>query len=175
MVRGIMNTTSLLPLLPLLASVVGCSFGAVVAFGPVPPGMDAERYATLQVLAGRDLKCPIENLTHEELGEGRHLFKGCGREMMMLMLEGADAAAYGFARGFIEPAPSNRFAREVGCALRETVEEPVDFRTRVVAGCGKRITYSNVCDRGGSCRSGPPNWAGCLHCAWAPDVMTSKP
>lgn len=53
--------------------------------------------------------------------------------------------AYGYEEGFVMPALSFRFAAETGCNARTTQEVRVDQRTRVVEGCGRRMTYINVC------------------------------
>ncbi len=154
-----------LPLVLLLAVGGGCSHLAV---GPVPPGVAEAPYAALQALAGRDLHCPLEDSTYQGLGENRHLFRGCGAEMILLLFEGAEAAGFGFPRGFIEPAPANHFAKTIGCPLREVRESKIDVQNRVVEGCGHRVSYGNMCDPQGECRTGPAHWSGCIRCAWTP-------
>lgn len=150
------QTRSWLRILPFLGLVTACSFGPT-AVGPVPPGLSEDKYGALQTYASRNLNCPQEQLKYESFGKGRHLFKGCGEEIEMLLFEGSDANAYGQGLGFVVPSPSNRFSKETQCALRDTTEERIDFRTRIVDGCGKRITYVNACN---------PN------CSWIANVET---
>jgi hypothetical protein len=64
----------------------------------------------------------------------------------MLLVEGNDAKIHGYRNGFISPAASNGYAKELGCDERRTKEERVDFRTHVVDGCGQRVTYVQVCN-----------------------------
>jgi hypothetical protein len=56
--------------------------------------------------------------------------------------------------------------------LRDTDEQAADYRTRLVIGCGKQITYNNECDNAGNCRSGPSYWSPCLHCEWTEQSST---
>jgi hypothetical protein len=64
------------------------------AVGPVPPGMLESRYAALQYFASLNLNCPKEKLAYSQFGNGRHLFKGCGDQIEMLVLDGLDAEAH---------------------------------------------------------------------------------
>jgi hypothetical protein len=81
--------------------------------------------------------------------------------MEMIMFEGADSMAYGYEYGFVMPGPSYRFSKETGCDQRATLDERVDYKTHVVEGCGRRVTYVNVCAHG-SC-----SWvANNAHGAW---------
>lgn len=91
------------------------------------------------------MNCPREKLTYTSFGKGRHFFKGCDQEVEMLLYEGSDAKSLGFSRGFVVPAPSNRFSKEAKCDLRSTTEERIDYQTRIVDGCGQRFTYLLAC------------------------------
>ena len=167
-----MRTTPPRLLLAPLLALAGCAYRAV---GPVPPGLDEQRYAALRTVAARDLRCPEDELAHAAIGDGRHLFAGCGGEVVMLLLEGADAEAYGFPRGFIEPAPTNLFSQEFACGPRDTREIRIDARTRVVEGCGRSAAYDNLCNEQGACRPGPSYWSACVHCAWTARPAQSAP
>lgn len=127
-----------------LATLMACASGPA-AIGPVPPNVTADRYGALQFYAARSMNCPQDQVTYATFGSGRHMFSGCGQKTEMLLLEGTDAGAYGWGRGFATPAPTTRYAKELGCELEKTKDERVDFRTRIVDGCGKRVTYVNVC------------------------------
>lgn len=100
------------------------------------------------------LGCPRQQLTYETFGQRRHLFMGCGQATEMLLFDnssGTMTSGYLQPGGAIvvSPAASNRYATELGCDVKTTTEQRVDFRTRVVDGCGKRITYVQVCN--GTC------------------------
>jgi len=137
-----------------VCAVAFVSLGACAAppqaVGPIPPGLSAQRYEVLQRVAAGHLNCTADQLTYETFANGRHVFKGCGDEAEMILLEGRDAKAYnpGFEMVAV-PSPTYRFAKETGCAWRKSTHERIDYRTRVVSGCGKRITYVNVGDRTG--------------------------
>jgi hypothetical protein len=129
---------------PFSLLMVGCA-AQFAPMGPVPPGIHAKEYGLLQYFAARSMNCPQAKLTYEPFGDGRHLFKGCGSESEMLLLTGADAEAYGYEQHFAMLSPATSFSKEVSCPIRETKDERVDYRTRVVQGCGKRVTYVNLC------------------------------
>jgi hypothetical protein len=144
------STALLLPLLSLAACIPP-------PVGPVPSGLAQDEYGALQHFAAQTMNCPREKLSYETFGKGRHLFKGCEGEVEMILFQGSDAQAYGGSKGAVFPAPANRFAKETKCPLRSTSEERIDFRTRIVEGCGRQITYVNVCT---------PN------CSWIANVET---
>lgn len=129
------------------AALAGCAIGpmaAPAAVGPVPAGIPEHHYGALQFHAARAMNCPQEQLGYEAV-DGRHFFVGCRQTFEMLLLEGADGLAHGAREGFATAAPTNRFAKEVGCAVQQTKDERVDVRTRIVDGCGQRVTYVHVC------------------------------
>jgi hypothetical protein len=134
----------------LVVTVAGCSFISYLPapHGPVPPGMSRDEYKALEFIGARALNCPQEKVTYEQFGKGRHLFKGCDDVVEMIQLHGADADAYTYGNEELVtmPSPSNRFAKEAKCSLRTTSEERVNYRTRIVDGCGKQTTYVYVCN-----------------------------
>lgn len=136
---------------PLVAafSLVACGAGIPDPKGPVPPGHDPEAYGALEFFAARNMNCPQEQLAYESFSNERHLFKGCSRDMEMIMLSGADAQALGYGNGFVLPSPANVYAKERQCDVRTTSIERVDHRTVIVDGCGARTTYLMACGRGG--------------------------
>jgi len=46
---------------------------------------------------------------------------------------------------YTRAAAANRFSKEIGCDLAASHEEQIDNVTRVVNGCGHRITYVFSC------------------------------
>lgn len=118
------------------------------AHGPLPPGLRQEEYDALQFFAARRMNCSAWELVYERFGEGRHLFKGCDDVMEMLLLKGSDGEVYGARRGFIMQAPSYGFSKRFACDPRRTTQQRVDPGTRIVEGCGQRVTYITVCNPG---------------------------
>lgn len=129
--------------------LAACGYGIPDPKGPVPPGQDREVYGALEYFASRNMNCPQEQLVYESFSNQRHLFKGCSRDMEMIMLTGADAQALGYAKGFVLPSPANVYAKERKCDVRTTSLERVDHRTAIVDGCGARTTYLMACGTGG--------------------------
>lgn len=128
--------------------LAACGTGLPDPKGPVPPGQDPEVYGALEFFAARNMNCPQEQLAYESFSNQRHLFKGCSRNMEMIMLTGSDAQALGYMRGFVLPSPANVYAMERKCDLRKTSLERVDPRTAIVDGCGTRTTYLMTCGLG---------------------------
>lgn len=131
-----------------LLLAVACGGGLPTPHNPVPAGQDPEEFAALEVYAARNLSCPAERVAYQAK-QRRHFFEGCGDRVEMMMLVGDDARAMGSMRGIALPSPSTRFAKETKCPMEDAQVERVDFRTRIVDGCGHRVTYVNVCDRHG--------------------------
>jgi hypothetical protein len=118
--------------LSLVAILVGCSM----------PVAGSVRGQAMERTASHNLHCP--EVEHEAFGEGRHLFKGCGREIEIAEWKSDEL------HGELSPAASNTFSRENSCPIRATSLFVVDATTQSVAGCGKKITYERTCE--GECR-----------------------
>lgn len=118
--------------IPLCALGLGC----LSAVGPVPPGVSEKRYALMQAYLEDTTSCARESLRYESPGQGRHVFDACGAPIELWY-----SASYG-----IRPAATNRFSRETKCDLRASQEEEIDFKTHVVEGCGRRVTYVYLCN-----------------------------
>lgn len=125
--------------------VTACGSGLPTPHNPVPPGQDPDEFAALEVFAARNLSCPAEKVAYQGKAN-RHYFAGCGDRVEMMMMVGDDARAMGYAKGFALPSPTTRFAKETKCPMEASSVERIDFRTRIVEGCGQRITYVNACD-----------------------------
>lgn len=125
--------------LALLVSVASC--GYPLAVGVKPPNVDQGTFNQLWYFAAQQLNCPSKQLQYEQFGQGRHLFKGCGDQIEMVVIRNQSSMSGLYAR----QAAANRFAKEVRCPLADTHEEQIDSITRVVDGCGQRITYVFSC------------------------------
>jgi hypothetical protein len=135
-----------------LALAAGC--GYPLAAGPKPINVQQEHFNQLWFYAAQQLECPSKDLTYEPFGDGRHLFKGCGGQIEMVIIRDQSSMSGIYTRA----AAANRFSKEVGCDLRATHEESVDAVTRVVDGCGQRITYVFDCGAG--------------HCTWLANTQS---
>lgn len=119
-----------------------------LAAGPKPANVEQQPFNQLWYFAGEQLQCPAKQLGYEQFGEGRHLFKGCGKQIEMVLIRSHGSMSGYYARA----AAANRFSKEVGCELGSTHEDAIDEITHVVDGCGQRITYVFDC--------------GAINCTW---------
>jgi hypothetical protein len=116
----------------------GC--GAAQAPVARPPNLEQVAFNVLYEGASYELQCPAKQITYEQFAGGRHLFRGCGAQSELVVVHDQN---YGGIRPM--PAAANRFSKEVPCDLAASHEEEIDKITRVVDGCGKRITYVYSC------------------------------
>src|SRR5437868_2724339 len=107
-----------------LALLAGC--GYPLAAGPKPANVAQEPFNQLWYFAGRQLQCPPKQVTYEQFGDGRHLFKGCGGQIEMVLIKSGSSMSGLYARA----AAANRFSKEVPCDLSATHEEQIDESTR---------------------------------------------
>jgi hypothetical protein len=124
----------------LLALLAGC--GYPLANGPKPANVEQPAFNQLWFYAAQQLQCDSKQIHYEQFGEGRHLFKGCGNQIEMIFVKDPSSMSGLYTRA----AAANRFSKEIGCDLAATHEEPIDTITRVVDGCGHRITYVFSCN-----------------------------
>jgi hypothetical protein len=110
---------------------------------PVPPGMPESEWGALRRSAAMNLHCEQEALVYESLPEGRHLFRGCKRELEVMVLDEEHAKG---GQHTVAPSPANLFARVTGCKLRETRVLRGDDGSFSVAGCGRKTTYVQQCE-----------------------------
>ena len=123
----------------LLVWFAGC--GYPLAAGPKPANVEQGNFNQLWFYAAAQLQCASKQLTYEQFGEGRHLFKGCGSQIEMIFVRDRSSMSGVYTRA----AAANRFSKEVGCDLAASHEQEIDNVTRVVDGCGHRITYVFNC------------------------------
>jgi hypothetical protein len=123
-----------------LLLLVGC--GYPLAAGPKPANVEQSTFNQLWYYAGLQINCPSKQLQYEQFGEGRHLFKGCGKQIEMIAVQDRSSMSGYYTRA----AAANRFSKEISCELTSTKEEEIDNMTRVVSGCGQRITYVFNCN-----------------------------
>jgi hypothetical protein len=119
---------------------VGC--GYPLAAGPKPLNVEQPTFNQLWFYAAQQLDCPSKGLVYEQFGEARHLFKGCGKQIEMIVVSDHSSMSGVYTR----PAAANRYSKEVNCDIHTTKEEAIDNVTRVVDGCGQRITYVFNCN-----------------------------
>ena len=123
----------------LLTLVTGC--GYPLAAGPKPPNLDQAKFNQLWYYGAAQLQCPAKQVTYEQIGEARNLFKGCGNQIEMILMRDQLSMSGYYAR----EAAANRFSKEVGCDLVASHEQTINNTTHVVDGCGHRITYVFNC------------------------------
>ena len=116
--------------------VVGCGGrrrNSKVDFSQMGPSINAKRYANLERIAARDLKCDVE-LTPQYLGENQYQMIGCNTEGVYELR---------CVMGQCHWIPDVRLRAEfdLGCGKSELQTSKLDRMTTGVAGCGKRATY----------------------------------
>lgn len=108
------------------AAVVSCTVAALatVACGP---GKEAQ----LKSQASADLRCPVEQVSREELQAYVEKVVACGKTNIYLY----DHSAKQWV------SPLDRAAFEIGCPKEQLTATPLDTLTVGVAGCGKKVVY----------------------------------
>lgn len=89
------------------------------------------RYGRMQASAADHLSCPRKSVAYDASRPGRHGFSGCGGTVERL----SESDWHWYRLG------ASRFAVEMSCGLENTTDTRIDITTRVVEGCGNRITY----------------------------------
>jgi hypothetical protein len=98
------------------------------------PSMNARRYATLQKIAVKDLKCPVEQLKHEYLGNNQHAMSGCATNGVYELRCMMGSCVW-------IPDVRARAEFDLGCPRLQIQVIELDPSTRGASGCGKRATY----------------------------------
>lgn len=128
-----------------LAIVTATVVAAIGCASTSAPALHPRKLEALETNASHSLRCPRDRIAYTPFAEGRHLFRGCGREIELVLVTEARGPA-GAEHGSAIAAASNVFARETGCPLRETSLAVLDADTESVTGCGKSVTYVHTCD-----------------------------
>lgn len=104
-----------------------------VDFSQMGPSINAKRYANLERIAAKDLKCDAE-LTPQYLGENQYQMIGCNTEGVYELR---------CVMGQCSWIPDVRLRAEfdLGCGKQDLQTTKLDRVTAGVAGCGKRATY----------------------------------
>lgn|GEM_PF-4662983 len=117
----------------LVSGCGGSRSHARVDFSKMGPSLNSKRYANLEKLAAKDLKCDAE-LSPTYLGENQYEMSGCGAagtyELRCLMGQCSWV-----------PDVKARAEFDLGCARAELAATRLDKHTAGVTGCGKRATY----------------------------------
>ncbi|RKH71009.1 hypothetical protein D7X96_09495 [Corallococcus interemptor] len=104
-----------------------------VDFSQMGPSINAKRYANLEKIAAKDLKCDVE-LTPQYLGENQYQMIGCNTEGVYELRCVVGQCSW---------IPDVRVHAEfdLGCAKQDLQATKLDRVTTGVVGCGKRATY----------------------------------
>ncbi|RKG97352.1 hypothetical protein D7X32_32880 [Corallococcus carmarthensis] len=116
--------------------VAGCGgrrSNAKVDFSQMGPSINSKRYANLEKIAAKDLKCD-EELTPQYLGENQYQMIGCN-------VEGVYELRCKMGQCSWIPDVRARAEFDLGCSRFELQTSKLDRVTAGVAGCGKRATY----------------------------------
>ncbi|GEN12925.1 hypothetical protein SAMN05443572_113111 [Myxococcus fulvus] len=106
---------------------------AKVDFAQMGPSMNAKRYANLEKLAAKDLKC-AEELTPTYLGENQYQMTGCNAEGVYELRCRVGQCGW-------VPDVRARAEFDLGCPRSQLSATRIDDVTAGVTGCGKRATY----------------------------------
>ncbi len=98
------------------------------------PSMNSRRFATLQKIAAKDLKCPVEQLEHEYLGNNQHAMTGCQTNGVYELRCMMGSCVW-------IPDVRTRAEFDMGCPRLQIQVIEIDKSTRGATGCGKRATY----------------------------------
>ncbi|MGE6759034.1 hypothetical protein ACQKGO_13525 [Corallococcus interemptor] len=104
-----------------------------VDFSQMGPSINAKRYANLEKIAAKDLKCDVE-LTPQYLGENQYKMIGCNTEGVYELRCVMGQCAW-------IPDVRLRAEFDLGCGKDEIQATKLDKVTAGVMGCGKRATY----------------------------------
>ncbi|RKH86515.1 hypothetical protein D7Y21_20605 [Corallococcus sp. AB045] len=117
----------------LAAGCGGHRSNSKVDFSQMGPSINSKRYANLEKIAAKDLKCN-EELTPQYLGENQYQMIGCNTEGVYELR---------CIMGQCSWIPDVRLRAEfdMGCGKAELQSSKLDPVTLGVAGCGKRATY----------------------------------
>lgn len=117
----------------LVAGCGGRRSNSKVDFSQMGPSINSKRYANLEKIAARDLKCQ-EELTPQYLGENQYRMVGCNTEGVYELR---------CIMGHCAWIPDVRLRAEfdMGCGKAELQTSKLDRVTAGVVGCGKRATY----------------------------------
>ncbi|NBD13845.1 hypothetical protein [Corallococcus silvisoli] len=114
----------------------GSRSNSKVDLSQMGPSINAKRYANLEKIAARDLKCAAE-LTPNYLGENQYQMRGCGSEGVYELR---------CRMGQCTWIPDVRFRAEfdLSCERTNLTVSKLDPVTVGVTGCGMRGTYRAI-------------------------------
>ncbi|RKH19402.1 hypothetical protein D7Y11_14880 [Corallococcus sp. AB018] len=117
----------------LVAGCGGRRSNSKVDFSQMGPSINSKRYANLEKIAAKDLKCQ-EELTPQYLGENQYRMIGCNTEGVYELR---------CIMGQCSWIPDVRLRAEfdLSCGKAELQASKLDRVTTGVVGCGKRATY----------------------------------
>ena len=117
----------------LVAGCGGRRSNAKVDFSQMGPSINSKRYANLEKIAAKDLKCN-EELTPQYLGENQYQMIGCN-------VEGVYELKCKVGQCSWIPDVRARAEFDMGCSRFDLKTSKLDPVTSGVAGCGKRAAY----------------------------------
>ncbi|AFE05610.1 hypothetical protein COCOR_04070 [Corallococcus coralloides DSM 2259] len=117
----------------LVAGCGGRRSNGKVDFSQMGPSINSKRYANLEKIAAKDLKCQ-EELTPQYLGENQYQMIGCNAEGVYELKCKVGQCSW-------IPDVRARAEFDMGCSRFDLKTSKLDRVTTGVAGCGKRATY----------------------------------
>ncbi|RKH61895.1 hypothetical protein [Corallococcus llansteffanensis] len=120
----------------LVSGCGGSRSNSKVDLSQMGPSMNAKRYANLEKIAAKDLKCDAE-LTPTYLGENQYQMSGCNTEGVYELRCRMGQCSW-------VPDVRARAEFDLGCARAQLKTSRIDPVTVGVAGCGKRATYRAI-------------------------------
>ncbi|RKG94196.1 hypothetical protein D7V97_39375 [Corallococcus sp. CA053C] len=120
----------------LVSGCGGSRSNSKVDLSQMGPSLNANRYANLEKLAAKDLKC-AEELTPNYLGENQYQMSGCDTEGIYELRCRVGQCSW-------VPDVRARAEFDLGCARAQLKTSRLDPVTVGVAGCGKRATYRAI-------------------------------
>ena len=128
--------------------LAACGPAAPKPVGPVPPTMEADRYATLQYAAGMQTGCPAAQLAYRKEGE-RNVFAGCDKIVMYEVFEAHTptcTALAGWDAGdwCYESVPVEEAQFDLHCERSAITLTRLGSLLYGASGCGGRVRYQLV-------------------------------
>ncbi|RYZ44157.1 MAG: hypothetical protein EOO71_00355 [Myxococcaceae bacterium] len=120
----------------LVAGCGGSRVNSKVDLSTMGPSINAKRYANLEKIAAKDLKC-TEELTPTYLGENQYQLSGCNTE-------GTYELRCKMGQCTWIPDVRARAQFDLGCERMQLQVSRIDPVTAGVTGCGKRATYRSI-------------------------------